>query len=139
MCGLYVRARSNIAQGLDPWAWGRGSKFGCSEPRCASTIALKRVHNTDDPEIAIQMKASLSDTSPNAYRMWIQAIRGTCPSERLARARSLSQSVIELSRRAIARAHPEWDETEVGLFFVELHYGKPLARQVRAYLGGAGK
>lgn len=62
-----------------------------------------------------------------------------CPSERLVRARSLSQSVIELSRRAIARAHPEWDETEVGLFFVELHYGKPLADKVRAYLGGADK
>jgi hypothetical protein len=47
---------------------------------------------------------------------------------------SLSQSAIELSRRAIRRRHPDASEEELGLLFVELHYGRDLADRVRAYL-----
>jgi hypothetical protein len=41
---------------------------------------------------------------------------------------------IELSRRAIRRQHPDWDEREVQLHFVALHYGEDLASRVRVYL-----
>ena len=85
------------------------------------------------------MKTPAGDTTPQVHKMWISLMRGMKPCDRLARMRSLSGSVIELSRRAIARAHPDQGQMETGLLFVELHYGKPLADKVRAYLGGAGK
>jgi len=57
---------------------------------------------------------------------------------RFARARSLSASVIALSRRAIRRRHPEWSEREVLLEFVALHYGRDLAARIREQLERRG-
>ena len=66
-------------------------------------------------------------------------VRGTKPvmpanPERFARACSLTATAISLSRRAIARAHPELSPEEIDLKFVELHYGKQLAAGLRKYL-----
>jgi hypothetical protein len=48
--------------------------------------------------------------------------------------RSLSESTIRLSRRAVARAHPELSEEEALLLWVELNYGADLAAGVRERL-----
>lgn len=48
--------------------------------------------------------------------------------------RSLSQTTIQLSRRAISRANPELSEQEVNLIFVAYHYGENLANRLRAYM-----
>lgn len=49
-------------------------------------------------------------------------------------ARSLSQTTIQLARRAIQRAHPDADEEQISLIFVALHYGQDLADRLRADL-----
>ncbi len=76
----------------------------------------------------------LSDTSPEAEKVLIELARRATPAENIARVRSLSATVIELSRRAIGQAHPGWTAREVDLKFVELHYGRKLADELREYL-----
>jgi hypothetical protein len=73
------------------------------------------------------------DTSPDAERVQIELLRAATPSRRLALVRSLSATVVDLSRRAIRRAHPDLSEREVLLRWVALHYGEELAERVRAY------
>ena len=73
------------------------------------------------------------DTAPQAERVQIELIRESGVSERISRVRSLSQTVMFLSRRAIQRANPSLSEREVDLAFVELHYGKDLAERLRLY------
>jgi hypothetical protein len=81
---------------------------------------------------AMDLKAT--DTHPAAQREQIRLLRRATVAQRVRLARSLSQSVIELSRRAIRRQHPNLDEHEVWLKFVELHYGSQLSMRLRAYL-----
>lgn len=46
----------------------------------------------------------------------------------------MSQSAVQLARRAIRRTMPDATEQEVQLAFVELHYGAELAQRLRAFL-----
>lgn len=76
----------------------------------------------------------LSDTTPQAEKVLIELFRNATVAERLARMRTLTAATIALSKRAIARANPELSATEVGLRFVEFHYGGNLANAVREHL-----
>lgn len=79
--------------------------------------------------------ATLSrDTSAAAERVQIQLLRQATPARRFALARSLSRTTIELSRRAIREANPDWSEAQVLHRWVELHYGASLAARLRPYL-----
>lgn len=69
-----------------------------------------------------------------ADQVQIELLRRAGTAGRFALARSLSASVIALSRAAIQKRHPELDESEVLLRFVELHYGDDLSQRVRRYL-----
>ena len=80
------------------------------------------------------MQPTISDTDPSIEEIRMNMLRGATIAERFGRMRSLSTSVIELSRRALRRAHPYLCEEEIGLLFVEFHYGKELADQVRHYV-----
>lgn len=51
---------------------------------------------------------------------------------------SLSRTARDLSRRAVARAHPGMSERNVDLLFVEYHYGVELADKLRAYVPSPG-
>ncbi len=75
-----------------------------------------------------------SDTYPKAEEFQISLIRSASISERISLALSLSQTVIQLSRRAISRANPNLSREELGLIFIEHHYGNKLADRVRQYL-----
>ena len=85
------------------------------------------------------MARLFSDTSPDVEAKLIEGFRRMTPSARLSLALSLSDEVIALSRRAIARVHPEYTELEVGLKFVEVHYGVDLAERVRERLRRKGQ
>ena len=80
------------------------------------------------------MKTQSEDTHPEAERVQIELLRKATPAQRAQLALSLSETTIKLARRAIRRANPGASEEEVGLIFVEVHYGKELADRVRAYL-----
>ncbi len=74
------------------------------------------------------------DTHPAAEKVQISLIRRASIAKRTSRTRSLSQSVIQLSRRAIMRANPKSSEKESLLTFVAYHYGADLADRLREYL-----
>ncbi len=73
-------------------------------------------------------------SSDLADRKQVELLRAIGAAGRLARARSLSTSVIRLARQAIRTRYPELSERDVLLRFAELHYGTALAEGVRAYL-----
>ena len=75
-----------------------------------------------------------SDTTPEAEKIQIELLRKATISRRMSIVRSLSQTVMYLSRRAIKRANPSFTEREVDIAFVANHYGQDLAERLRIYL-----
>ena len=80
------------------------------------------------------MSKRLSDTHPKAEEFQISLIRRASVAERLSRTRSLSRTIIQLSRRAIVRANPTLSEQERDIIFVAYHYGNELAERLREYV-----
>jgi hypothetical protein len=74
------------------------------------------------------------DTNPEVERILISLIRTLSMEEKLNRTLNFSSSIINLSKRAIARANPELSEDERNVLFVKYHYGNALAEKVRKYL-----
>lgn len=80
------------------------------------------------------MISQSSDTDPQAERVQIGLIRESSVAGRISTVRSLSQTAMYLSRRAIRRARPFMNEREVDLAFVANHYGENLAERLRSYM-----
>ena len=80
------------------------------------------------------MRVQSFDTNPEAERFQISLIRRASIADRVARTRSLSQTVIQLSRQAILKAKPGLSEEELNLLFLEYHYGAEQAARLRKYL-----
>jgi hypothetical protein len=78
--------------------------------------------------------AKMNDTSPEIEEIHIQMLRNATTLKRFVRARSLSRTVIQLSRRAISRSQPSFTDREVKLAFISLHYGKNLCEKVKRFL-----
>ena len=74
------------------------------------------------------------DTALQAERVQIELIRKSSVSKRVSAIRSLSQTTMYLSRRAIQRTNPSLSEREVELAFVANHYGEKLAERLRLYM-----
>ena len=74
------------------------------------------------------------DTAPRAEKVQIELIRESSVSKRVSRVRSLSQTTMYLSRRAIQRTNSSLSEREVDLAFVANHYGQDLAERLRLYM-----
>ena len=81
-----------------------------------------------------EMICQSPDTAPQAEKVQIELIRKSSVSQRISRVRSLSRTAMFLSRRAIQRANPSMCEREVGLAFVEHHYGKDIAQRLALYM-----
>lgn len=76
---------------------------------------------------------NMSDTSAEASQLQVKSLQAKTSSERLALTLTLSNTVISLSRRAIKRTNPGFSDSDVHCQFVELHYGKQLADELRQY------
>jgi len=76
----------------------------------------------------------LSDTHPDAERVQIQQIRKMSPREKMAMILRFSREITRLSREGIARAHPDWDERQVRLMWMELAYGAELTAEYAEHL-----
>ena len=61
-------------------------------------------------------------------------IRKSSISNRISRLRSFSQTIIQLSRRAIMRANPGLSENELQCKFVAYHYGNVIADRLKKYI-----
>jgi hypothetical protein len=80
------------------------------------------------------MRDGLNDTDAEAERVQLELLRRAGPARRLQLALSLSRSVMSLSRGGIARRLKDASPEELGLRFVEVHYGAELAGALRAEL-----
>ncbi len=76
----------------------------------------------------------LSDTSPEAERVWIELWRKATPERRLERTLAVTDFVVTASRAAIAKARPDLSPREQKLFWVENTYGRKLADELREHL-----
>ncbi len=77
---------------------------------------------------------SVHDTDPRADRVQLELLRKAGTTKRAALCLSLSQSVIELSRRALRERMPDASEEQVLLRWVALSYGPDLAARVATRL-----
>ena len=80
------------------------------------------------------MITQASDTSPKIADIQISLLRKSSIARRISVLRSLSQTVILLSRRAIIRANPRLSDQEMRYKIVAHHYGRDLADRLRRYL-----
>jgi hypothetical protein len=78
--------------------------------------------------------AHASDTSPDASRVQVELLRRAGETRRFALCRSLTETVVALSRRALREQLPDATEQEVLLRWVALQYGEALAQGVRRRL-----
>ena len=74
-----------------------------------------------------------TDTSAKAEAIQRELVKNTSPSQRASKALALSAEIARQCKAAIRRRHPEFDEAEVGLKFIELNYGKELSEKVRLW------
>jgi hypothetical protein len=77
---------------------------------------------------------ALTDTDPEAERIQLELLRRATPERRLRLALSLTESVLALSRGGLAQKMPGASDEEIGVRFVELHYGAGLADELRRHL-----
>jgi hypothetical protein len=117
----------------------RGSASGpqASGSRGQPGAPAADVHRPEDSP-APRFEARSADTDPAAEAVQIDLLRRAGVERRAQMALDLSAQVIRLARRAIRRSSPGASEAEVGLRFVELHYGAELAAGVRRRLAGGG-
>ena len=80
------------------------------------------------------MRTQSEDTSPEIERIQIELIRKASPTKIFGLVRSMSQTMIQASRRNIRKLHPDASEEEITLIFVELYYGKEIAHLVRSQI-----
>jgi hypothetical protein len=74
------------------------------------------------------------DTHPDVTAMQHELLRRAGCGRRAALARSLSRTVIDLSRRELAARLPGATPRELELRWVETHYGPDLGTRLRAFL-----
>ncbi len=74
-----------------------------------------------------------TDTSPEAQAVQLECLRRMTPQDRIRQMCAMSRQVRNMALDAIRRRHPDLDESEVQLLFIELTYGKPLADDVRRW------
>lgn len=80
------------------------------------------------------MQARSRDTDVESEAVQIDLLRKAGAARRARMALSLSATVITLASSAIRRSLPNLSEEEVGLRFVQLHYGGDLASKLRTDL-----
>ena len=95
--------------------------------------AAFRIHSMSHPPY---QPPYTTDTSPEAHAVQLELLRRMSPDERLEKAFSLSNGVRRMAMDAIRRRHPDFDEVQVRIKFIELTYGKELADGVRLWRQG---
>ena len=79
------------------------------------------------------MKTQSRDTNEAAERALIALIRKASFTTKVSQIRSLSQTAVQLSKRAIARANKDLSSRQVDIRFVAYHYGEDLASKLEKY------
>jgi len=77
------------------------------------------------------MKPLSRDTTPEAHEMHVTLLREAGPERRFGLLRSLTCSVVQMSRSAVQRAYPRLQEREAHLQWVAHVYGRDWAEFIR--------
>ncbi|MFV1976453.1 MAG: hypothetical protein ACC651_11950 [Candidatus Scalindua sp.] len=80
------------------------------------------------------MRTQSIDTRLEAEEVLISLIQKASVAKKFAQIRSLSQTTLQLSRRAIARSNRDLSEKQIDILFVSNHYGKEIATNLENYL-----
>ena len=80
------------------------------------------------------MKTQSIDTNSKTEKFLISLLRNASTEKKISLVRSLSQTIIQLSKRAISRANKNLDKQQIDLRFITYHYGIDLANRVKKYL-----
>jgi hypothetical protein len=80
------------------------------------------------------MKTQSKDTSTQVELVQISLLREQSVAKKIAHICSLSQTTMQLSKRAIARANPNLNNHQINLLFIKYQYGIDLASRVEDYL-----
>lgn len=75
-----------------------------------------------------------TDTSAEAMEVQLECLRQMSPQERIRRTFAMSRRIKQMAFEAIRRRHPEFNEQQVKLKFIELTYGTALATEVSQWL-----
>jgi hypothetical protein len=75
-----------------------------------------------------------TDTSVEAFEVQLECFRRMAPQERIERMSSWSTQLKKMAMEAIRRRHPEFDEQQVQLKYIELAYSLELAQGYRTWL-----
>ena len=70
------------------------------------------------------MRTQSPDTSPEMEKVYFDLLRNAGAARRFERMASWSDSMIDLSRSAIARSHPQWSRREVLIEWARRQYGE---------------
>jgi hypothetical protein len=81
----------------------------------------------------MESQTDTTDTSPEALAVQLECLRRMSPHERLEKVFAWSGGLREMAFAAIRRRHPDFDEAEVRLQFIDLTYGRKLADEVRRH------
>jgi len=85
------------------------------------------------------MKTQSRDTNIKTEKKLISLLKKQSRAEKFSRVRSLTETAINSSKRAIKRNNKGLNERQINLLFIEYNYGKDLAEKVRKYLAGNKK
>ena len=80
------------------------------------------------------MRTYSVDSYPEDEQAQIEWARNASPVERFSVVEELGRAAIEAARDSIRQDYPHASEEEIGLIFVEIHYGKKSVDGVRADL-----
>lgn len=80
------------------------------------------------------MKTQAVDTHPKAEEVQIALLRKAGPVKRVGLMRSLSQTMLTLSRRTLREINPDLSEQALKVLFVRHYYGDELADRFQIYL-----
>ncbi len=80
------------------------------------------------------MKTQSPDTNTRIEEIQISLFKQQSVAKKFDHVCSLSQTTIQLSKRAIARKNKDFDDKKINLLFISLQYGNDLANRVEDYL-----
>ncbi len=80
------------------------------------------------------MKTQSPDTNIKTEKILISLLQNQSRVEKFSRVRSLSETTINLSKRAIKRVNKNLNEEQINSLFIEYNYGKELAEKVKKHL-----
>jgi len=80
------------------------------------------------------MRTQSADTNAKTEAVLISMLRQAKPCQKFAQVRSLSRTMLSLSRRAISRKNGHLSDAELHVLFVRYQYGHELADQFEEYL-----